>query len=126
METSYSNIGFLSENFIKELERYKDKQKTNPLGINGGYQIIKRFDRILSESQTLHLDKPDEKDYIRLIIDEMRDRKITTITIKTAKVTLEKMLKNMEITEDEFRIGKDLFTEISAKCKEYTTKISCH
>ena len=127
METSvYSNIGFLSETSIKELQNYGEEHKANLLGINAGYKIIKRFDRIQSESQILHLDKPDEKEYIRLVLDEVRKRKISTVQIKTTKVTLEKILAKMDITEDEIKIGIHLFQEISAKCREYNSVGTCH
>jgi len=56
----------------------------------------------------------------------MKAKKITTIQIKTTKITLEKMLKDKKISEDEIRIGLNFFKEISAKCREYATEPSCH
>ncbi|MCK9567976.1 hypothetical protein M0R72_03395 [Candidatus Pacearchaeota archaeon] len=57
---------------------------------------------------------------------ELKERKITLTTIKTTKIALEKMLKNKKISEDEIRIGLNLFTKISAKCKEYVTEKISH
>jgi len=120
--SGYSNIGFRSESSIKELEIYQKGETANHYIIKDAYRIIKRFDRILSEPKTLHLDKPDEGTYLKIILDELRERKLTTSQIKTTKIALEKILNHIQISDDEIRIGLEFFKEISKKCLEYSTE----
>jgi hypothetical protein len=122
----YSNIGFRSESSIKEFEKYKTREKTNPLAINDAYAMVKRFDSILAETGVFHMGRTDEEAYLTLLKDGFEEKKLTTITIRTTKIALEKMLKNKEVSEDEIRIGLNLFTEISAKCKEYVIEQRSH
>lgn len=122
----YSNIGFRSESSIKQFEKYKAKEKTNSCLIEDAYRIVERFDLILAEREIFHMERLDEAAYLTLLKDGLGERKLTTIQIKTTKIALEKMLAKKEITEDEIRIGTELFTEISAKCREYVNEKVSH
>jgi hypothetical protein len=126
----YSNIGFRSETSIQELKKYSRRENPNPLIVEDAKKIVNTFYGIIEKKGKYDLEVENRRPYFKLLMEDFleEERVISSVPImKITQTTLEKMAnKDANISPKEIEIAIAFFGKISTRCKEHSSKGSCH
>jgi hypothetical protein len=127
----FSNMGFRTKSAAKELTRLKEGKTPNLYILSNSYEILDYYKNGLKIDAT----SPTGLDYSPLLIKNMaclmkhpETKNILLKRISNAKKTkivLEKIAEDGNASLEEIEEGIEFFEELSKKCKEYVTELSC-